>query len=66
MRVNKYNYIWVIQQYTESHEWEDVNAEETPEDARRSLREYRENQPEYPCRKILRREPNPEYKKEEV
>ena len=30
--------------------WEVVNTETTREDARRSLREYRENQPEYPAR----------------
>lgn len=30
--------------------WEVVNTETSREDARRSLREYRDNQPEYPAR----------------
>lgn len=35
--------------------WEVVNTESTREDARRSRREYRENQPEYPARIIKHR-----------
>lgn len=44
-----------IQQFT-AQGWEEVNAEDTREDAKRSLREYRENQPEFPARFKVRRE----------
>lgn len=58
---NKYNYIYVIQQnWGYGYGWEDVTAEENPKEARARLREYRENQPEIPVRKILRRELNEE------
>lgn len=46
---------YVIQQ--NFGKWEDVNYETTPKDARRSLREYRENMPKYPVRLIRRRVP---------
>lgn len=35
--------------------WEVVNCESTARDARRAVREYRENQPEYPVRSVKRR-----------
>jgi hypothetical protein len=48
---------WSIQQYTGAeYKWEEVNAEDTWKDAKRSLREYRENQPEYPVRARRKRE----------
>lgn len=43
--------IWNIQQYTGyGYGWETVCAEDRWKDARERLREYRENQPEYPVR----------------
>lgn len=46
-----------ILQYTgPAYGWEVVNTEETREDGRRSRREYRENQPEYPVKMVKRRE----------
>lgn len=48
---------WDIQQYTgPEYGWESVNTEETWKDAKRSLREYRDNQPEYPVRARRKRE----------
>ncbi len=35
--------------------WEEVCAEETRREAKERLREYRENQPEYPVRMVKRR-----------
>lgn len=35
--------------------WEDVTAEDSYREARARLREYRENQPQYPHRLIKRR-----------
>lgn len=55
MRQRKTRDIWVVQQYT-SQGWEDVNAEETRQDGKRSVKEYRDNQPEYPARLVKRRE----------
>jgi len=46
---------WDIEQFI-CGLWEAVNAEETWKDARRSLKEYRENQPEYPVRARRKRE----------
>lgn len=44
-----------IQQWTGAkHGWEDVGAEPDLESAERCLRVYRENQPEYPVRKMVR------------
>lgn len=52
--------VYSIQQYTGSaYGWEEVNEETTITDARRSAKEYRENQPEYPVRIKKRREPIP-------
>lgn len=48
---------WDIQQYTGAeYGWETVTAEDTWKDAKRALREYRENQPEYPVRAKRKRE----------
>lgn len=48
-------YTYIIQQYTESqYGWEDATEEENREDARERLKEYRENQPEFPARMIKR------------
>lgn len=46
---------WDIEQWTGS-EWEAVNAETTWTGTRRSLKEYRENAPEYSYRAKKRRE----------
>jgi hypothetical protein len=49
--------LYVIQQYTgPQYGWEDVDQQETYKEAKRSLKEYRENQPEYPVRLKTRRE----------
>jgi len=49
--------VFIIQQYTGSqYGWEDVHAEDTRKAARERLKEYRQNQPEYPARLITRRE----------
>jgi hypothetical protein len=46
-----------IQQYTgREYGWEEVNAEDNWRDAQRSVKEYSENQPEYPVRRRLKRE----------
>lgn len=58
MKVNKYLYLWVVQSYW-GYGWEDVNAEDNERDGRRSLREYRENEPQVAHRLIQRRELNP-------
>lgn len=44
---------WDIQQRT-SQGWETVNCEATLSEAKKSVKEYRENQPEFPVR--IRRE----------
>jgi len=46
---------WDIEQHT-GYGWEVVNAEETWKDAKRSLKEYRENQPMFGVRARKRRE----------
>lgn len=47
---------WIIQQWWDSeYGWEDICEEETRKDARQTVKEYRENQPEAPVRFILRR-----------
>ena len=46
---------WDIEQLVYGS-WEVVNAEDSWKDARRSLKEYRENQPEYPVRARRKRE----------
>lgn len=48
---------WSIQQYTgREYGWEEVTAEDTWREARARLKEYRENQPEYPVRARRKRE----------
>jgi len=54
MRENKYEYLKVVQGYYGCG-WEDVTAETDPREARARLREYRDNEPEYPHRLISRR-----------
>ena len=62
MRVNRYLYLWIVQgRYPGPHGWEDVTAEESYREARIRLREYHENEPQYPHRLIQRRDPNPNY-----
>ena len=46
----------ILQWTGREYGWEVVNTEETREDAKRSRREYRENQPEYPVKMAKRRE----------
>lgn len=55
MKPTKYLYLWVVQG-SYGCGWEDVNTEENWKEARRSIREYRENEPQYPHRVIRRRE----------
>lgn len=57
MKKNKYQYLWIVQGHY-GQGWEDENAETNHKDARRSVREYRVNMPEYPHRLIRRRELN--------
>lgn len=53
----KYHYEFVIQgNYGQG--WEDVNTETTYLDGIRSLKEYRENEPQYPHRRIVRKVKN--------
>lgn len=48
---------WDIQQYTGApYGWESVSACETWKEAKQELRDYRENQPEYPVRARRKRE----------
>lgn len=48
---------WDIEQQTgPRYGWEVVNSETTRADTKRSLKEYRDNQPEYPVRSVKRRE----------
>jgi hypothetical protein len=44
--------------------WEDVTSEDKWSEAKARLREYQENEPQYAHRRITRRIPNPQYKKE--
>jgi len=53
--VRKTRDYWAIQQYTEQG-WEDVHTVDSWREARQSLKEYRENQPEYLVRAQVRRE----------
>ena len=48
--------IYVIQEYYSGSGWEDVNTEITWTDAKRSIKEYRENMPQYPHRIVTRKE----------
>ena len=48
--------VWIVQG-AYGYGWEDVTAEDRRREALARLREYRENEPQYPHRLILRREP---------
>lgn len=45
---------WVVQQRTEQG-WEDVFTAETSKEGTQTLKDYRENQPQYPARLVKRR-----------
>ena len=47
----------VQQNFGYGHGWEDVSAYGSRRDAQLGLKEYRENQPEYPVRIVVRRIP---------
>jgi hypothetical protein len=57
-RINKFLYPFNIQQCFDG-KWETVCAEDSYREARQRMREYRENQGEYPVRIVKGREPNP-------
>lgn len=59
--INKYLYMWIVQGYYAPYGWEDLTQSESHKETRARLREYRENEPQYPHRMIQRREPNPEW-----
>lgn len=61
-KVNKYDYLHVIQQRT-AYGWEDVTAAADLREARGYLRDYRQADPSGEYRRIFRREPNPAYGK---
>ncbi len=65
MRINKFNYMYVLQGYYE-YGWEDLTAaDHTPsghKEVRDNLKDYRQNEGKR-YRIVSRREPNPEYKK---
>lgn len=49
--IRKTRDVWNVQQFTgPQYGWEDVCAEERFREARERVKEYRENQPEYPVR----------------
>ena len=49
--------VFIVQtNYGYGHGWEDTTYEETRKAARDQLRTYRDNQPEYAHRSIMRRE----------
>ena len=54
--IRKTRDLWDIQS-NNGYGWESVNCEETRTDARRSLREYRENEPQHSHRLKKYREP---------
>lgn len=55
--IRKTRDVWDVQQYTgPEYGWEDVCTEPSWLQARDRVREYRENQPEYPVRAKHRRE----------
>lgn len=55
--VRKTKDVFAVQQYTGTqHGWEDVCTEDTRKEAKQRLKEYRENQPEYPTRIKVKRE----------
>lgn len=59
-RIKKYQYLRVLQQYTECG-WEDISQSESRKEIREDLKAYRTNAPgQY--RVVGRREINPEFK----
>jgi hypothetical protein len=56
--MRKFNYVYYVQGYYHMYGWEDVDCHESRKDARAALRVYRENEPQYAHRIILRRELN--------
>lgn len=46
---------WEVEQLI-SGQWEPVTAEDSRTEAKARLKEYRENQPEYPARLVKKRE----------
>lgn len=59
-RPTKYLYPYVVQGNYGAG-WEDVTAEDSWQECRARLREYRENEPHYAHRSVRRRVPNPAY-----
>ena len=55
MRTGKYEYLWIVQGRYGTGGWDDVHAGESWRDVRQTLKEYRENEPQYPHRVIRRR-----------
>lgn len=57
--MNKYNYLFVVQGYYDQfYGWEDLTQSEDKKEVRDNLREYNENETDYPHRMIERRELN--------
>ena len=65
-RVNKYNYLWVVQGNYGGYGWEDLAESESYQEARYNLREYRISSGPAPHRIIQRREANPAYFKQQM
>jgi hypothetical protein len=61
----KYIYLFVVQGHYGCG-WEDVCASEVRREARENLKEYRDNETQYPHRMIKRREANPEYQPQPI
>lgn len=62
-RINKYIYYYVIQGNYGYYGFEDACFETDYKEARKRLKEHRENMPKYAHRLIKRRELNEEFKK---
>lgn len=62
MKTRKFDYLYVVQQFTNSYGWEDVSAAPQTIQGRKEMRDdlkaYRTNAPEYQYRMIRRREAN--------
>jgi len=61
MRVPKTKLQFVVQGRYGSFGWEDLTAEDVYREGRQRLREYNENEREYPHRMIRRRVANPHF-----
>jgi hypothetical protein len=62
MKTNKYLYLYVVQgNYSSGYGWEDLTESESRKEARQDLKDYRQNEVQYPHRMIKRRELNPVY-----